>query len=125
MIFVFGSNLAGVHGAGAARVAHQKHGAIWGQGKGMAGNSYAIPTKDGKIVSLPLKSIQFYVGEFLIHAIKNPQSQFQVTCIGCGLAGFQHYEIAPMFVNAPENCYFDTEWKLWLPEKKFWGSFTR
>lgn len=125
MIFVFGSNLSGIHGAGAANYANLKRGAEWGKCLGLMGTSYAIPTKNRDVRStLPLSSIQLYVKHFIIEAKDNlKDKEFQVTCIGCGLAGLDHADIAPMFKDAPDNCYFDTLWQPYLPKKNFWGSF--
>ena len=102
-IFVFGSNLSGRHGKGAALFARQYHGAIYGQGVGLQGNSYAIPTKDEKLNTLPLHTISKYVMEFLNFAEENPNLKFIVTPIGCGLAGYAPEQIAPMFRNIPQN----------------------
>lgn len=125
MIFVFGSNLAGIHGAGAARVALEKHGAILHEGHGPQGNSYAIPTKDEHIETLPLGAVKEHVKNFLAFAkMWLGKKTFQVTAIGCGLAGFKHEQIAPLFKGAPENCYFDTVWKEWLGNSvKYWGTY--
>ena len=125
MIFVFGSNLAGKHGAGAARVALLHHGAIYGEGIGRVGDSYAIPTKDKAIQSLPLDEIREYVNSFIKYASLRLDVEFQVTQIGCGLAGFTAEQIAPMFEPAPGNCYFDSAWKQWLPDRRFWGTFQK
>lgn len=110
-IFVFGSNEAGIHGAGAAKAAYEKHGARWGFSYGHMGNSFAIPTKDEIIESLPLERIQMYVGGFLAYATGHRKLVFQVTRIGCGLAGYADEHIAPMFWGAPKNCLFDEKWK--------------
>ena len=110
-IFVFGSNLAGVHGAGAALFAKQHHGAIMGVGEGIQGDSYGIPTKDRKINSLPLEKIEKHVQRFCLFAVLNPDLLFQVTRIGCGLAGYTDKDIAPMFKNAPDNCELPDGWK--------------
>jgi hypothetical protein len=123
MIFVFGSNEAGIHGAGAAKYARQYRGAFQGQGYGLSGRSFAIPTKDKHIRTLPLAEVATYIHKFLIYARQNPQLEFQITRIGCGLAGFSDNDIAPLFASAPDNCYFDNAWKTYLPSKKFWGSF--
>lgn len=123
MIFVFGSNESGHHGAGAALYATKHRGASLGLGFGPSGSSFAIPTKDWRIQSLPLAVIQHYINRFVVYARMNPTTQFQVTAIGCGLAGFRHDQIAPLFKYAPENCQFDELWKEFLPDKKFWGTF--
>lgn len=128
MIFVFGSNLEGHHGKGAALFAKQHRGAIQGQGIGPMNQSYAIPTKgywrNGRLSVLSWHTIRKYVDDFIEVARQCPEWDFQITCIGCGLAGYQHYQIAPMFIGAPENCYFDTNWKPWLdlPEHRYWGT---
>lgn len=110
MIFVFGSNESGFHGAGAARFAVVHHGAVYGQGVGLQGNSYGIPTKDFDVETLPLPAIQKYVNEFKDFAANNPQMTFQVTRIGCGLAGYTDNQIAPMFKDSPPNCLMPPEW---------------
>lgn len=111
MIFVFGSNLAGRHGKGAALFARQNHGAKTGVGVGLYGNSYAIPTKDAKIQTLPLETIGLYVAHFLDFARAYPQLDFNVTKIGCGLAGYQETDIAPLFKGAPPNCLLPVGWR--------------
>ncbi len=108
-IFVFGSNLAGRHGAGAALYARKYHDAIYGQGIGLQGSSYGIPTKDFNIRTLPLDEINIYVQEFLAFAA-NSTHTFTVTRIGCGLAGYTDAQIAPMFANAPCNCKLPEGW---------------
>ena len=110
-IFVFGSNLAGRHGAGAALTARREYGAIYSVGKGPQGNAYAIPTKDARFASLSLATIRRYVGEFLIYAIAHPDLTFFVTRIGCGLAGYTDEDIAPFFRGAPENCLLPEGWR--------------
>ena len=110
-IFVFGSNLAGRHGAGAAKFAVQHAGAVYGIGLGYQGNCYAIPTKDKAINTLPLCIIKKYVDEFIDAAMYNFEETFFVTAIGTGLAGYSHVEIAPMFKDAPENCVLPNKWK--------------
>lgn len=94
-IFVFGSNLGGFHRGGAARVAMQKFGAVWGQGVGLQGQSYAIPTMQGGV-----ETIKPYVDEFIVFAKTHPELTFFVTRIGCGIAGFKDSEIAPLFADA-------------------------
>lgn len=109
-IFVFGSNLAGQHGGGAARLAYQKFGAVWGQGVGLQGQSYAIPTMQGGV-----ETIKPYVDEFIEFAKQHPQLKFLVTEIGCGIAGFTPTEIAPLFEQAKgvSNIYLPEHfWKL-------------
>ncbi len=113
-IFVFGSNLAGRHGAGAALYAHDCYEAEYGVGQGRTGQSYAIPTKDELIHTLPLDRIVNYVTEFLQYTYTHPEEEFFVTRIGCGLAGYKNEQIAPMFRGAPENCIFDIAWKSFL-----------
>jgi hypothetical protein len=128
MIFVFGSNEAGIHGAGAARAALLQHGAVWGVGFGHEGDSFAIPTKDQFIKTLPILTINHYVENFIRYARANSHLRFQVTQLGCGLAGLKPEHIAPMFMKAPENCSFDLAWRPHLPERKgedyrYWGTF--
>ena len=94
-IFVFGSNLAGMHGGGAAWIAYERFGAIMGQGVGLQGQSYAIPTMQGGV-----ETIKPYVDEFIEFASKHPEYKFLVTKIGCGIAGFRVEEIAPLFAEA-------------------------
>lgn len=110
-IFVFGSNLAGRHGKGAALFAQQNHGAIYGQGIGIQGSSYAIPTKGHRMQVLELKLIQSYVRQFVGYAKNNPALTFNVTRIGCGLAGYTDDQISPMFKDAPINCNLPQGWR--------------
>lgn len=109
-IFVFGSNLAGRHGKGAALHAKLHHGAVYGQGRGLQGRSYGIPTKDYSIRTLDLPVIKGYVQIFLAFATEHPDMTFNVTRIGCGLAGYKDEQIAPMFKGAPSNCLLPNEW---------------
>ena len=94
-IFVFGSNLAGYHGGGAARIALNNFGAVWGQGVGMQGQCYAIPTMQGGV-----ETIKPYVDEFIDFARTHTEYTFLVTRIACGIAGFSPREIAPLFADA-------------------------
>lgn len=94
-VFVFGSNLAGMHGGGAAWVAYRQFGAVMGQGVGLQGQSYAIPTMQGGV-----ETIKPYVDEFIAFAKHHPELFFYVTRIGCGIAGFRDEEIAPLFTSA-------------------------
>ena len=96
-IFVFGSNLQGMHGGGAARLAYEKFGAIWGQGVGLQGQCYGIPTMHGGV-----EDIKPYVDEFIEFAKSHPELTFLVTRIGCGIAGFRDEEIAPLFKECIE-----------------------
>ena len=106
-IFVFGSNLKGMHGGGAAWTAYQKFGAIMGQGVGLQGQSYAIPTMQGGV-----ETIRPYVDEFIAFAKEHPELTFLVTRIGCGIAGFTNEEISPLFAEAHnvENIVLPSGW---------------
>lgn len=106
-IFVFGSNLEGLHSGGAAAVA-RKWGAVWGQGVGLAGQTYAIPTMQGGV-----ETIKPYVDEFLSFAKKNPHLKFLVTEIGCGIAGFTVEQMAPLFKQAIDESMEN----IFLPER--------
>lgn len=120
--FVFGSNEAGHHGAGAARYAMDKLGAVYGVAFGPTGSCFAIPTKSKTIRTLPTFIIQKYVDHFVGYAESHPSEVFKVTQIGCGLAGLKKEQIAPMFADAPSNCFFDTDWVPLLPiTANFWG----
>lgn len=112
-IFVFGSNEAGIHGAGAAYIARKKFGAKWGQGLGLQGQSYALPTKNHDIHTLPLSEIEKYVNIFLRFAQQHPQFEFLVTKIGCGHAGYTEAEIAPLFKGKviPDNVALPVEFQ--------------
>lgn len=102
-IFVFGSNLAGRHGKGAALWARRHRGAIYGQGAGRQGDAYAIPTKDERLQVLDLAAIQAHVRQFIDYARRHPDWTFELTPIGCGLAGYRPDQIAPMFADAAAN----------------------
>jgi hypothetical protein len=108
-IFVFGSNEAGRHGKGAALYAKQQRGAVYGQGEGLQGYSYAIPTKDGNLRTLEITVIAQGVQRFIGFAAAHPDLCFEVTPIGCGLAGYEPKDIAPLFVDAPDNCQLPEE----------------
>lgn len=123
MIFVFGSNRAGIHGAGAALYARKFHSAEMGVGEGPTGNCYALPTKGFKIEKISLDEIQKAVDNFLVFAMGRPTQKFQVTKVGCGLGGYSNEVIAPLFKKAPDNCLFDEDWKPWLGKDfEYWGS---
>lgn len=102
-IFVFGSDLQGRHGKGAALYAMQHHGAIRGVGEGRQGNSYAIPTKRTPWTALPLDEIAVRVDTFKMYAAKHPDDRFNLTPIGCGHAGYYPWQIAPLFEWSPSN----------------------
>ena len=121
MIFVFGSNLAGRHGKGAALYARQHHGAVYGQGAGLQGNSYAIPTKGAKLEPLKFEEIREHIYNFVTFAFRHPELEFKVTRVGCGLAGYTDEQIAPLFRHAPQNCLFDPAWKPYLPDHRSWS----
>lgn len=106
-IFVFGSNLKGMHGGGAALVAYRKFGAIWGRGVGLQGQSYAIPTMQGGV-----ETIRPYIDEFIQFATEHPELTFLVTRIGCGIAGFRDDDISPLFDKAHtlENVVLPRGW---------------
>lgn len=112
-IFVFGANLRGIHGAGAAKAALQ-YGAVYGVGVGFVGQSYALPTKDQSIRSLSLDKIQSHVSDFLNFTINRSDLTFFVTRVACGLANYTDSQIAPMFINAPLNCNFAEQWRPYL-----------
>jgi hypothetical protein len=137
-VFVFGSNLAGRHGKGAALYAKQHHGAVYGIGVGLQGGttsggpstgySYAIPTKDHNLKTLPLSEIEVYVHQFLDFALecmtKKPDFIFQLTPIGCGLAGYKPEDIVPLFQswsiaygNTDEDNYPCMPYNIILPEE--------
>lgn len=115
-VFVFGSNKAGIHGAGAALYARTDLKAELGVGRGPMPHSirprcYAIPTKDERLHTLSIEEIRAGVDEFIDFAQKRPDLQFFVTRIGCGLAGYTDHDIAPLFVNAPSNCELPNGWE--------------
>lgn len=115
-IFVFGSNLDGLHGGGAARVAYQKFGAQWGKGVGIQGKSYGIPTMHGGV-----EVIKPYVEDFIEFALSHKEYTFLVTRIGCGIAGFSANEIAPLFAKAinAENILLPMDFVQVLESLKF------
>ena len=113
-VWVFGSNRAGIHGKGSALEAYRKHGAIYGQGEGRQGNSYAIPTKKTPYITLPLTEINEHAQIFIQYASEHPEDSFHVVRIGCSLAGYKDSQIAPMFENASSNVILPDEWKEYL-----------
>lgn len=111
-VFVFGSNLAGIHGAGSAEEAFVWHGATWGSGVGPMGRAYAIPTKQANVrETMPLGEIEPHVSNFIQYASEHPRMTFFVVAVGTGLSGYKHEQIAPMFKDAPDNCILPPEWK--------------
>lgn len=115
-VFVFGSNLAGIHGAGAARIAWEKFGAIRGIGIGLHGNSYALPTKNHDIITMELDDVIDFIHGFVRFTWVNKDKKFFVTRVGCGLAGFRDSQIAKHFTGA-HNCSFAKEWEQHLDFK--------
>ena len=111
IIFVFGSNQAGIHGAGAAADALQHWGAVHGVGEGLAGSSYAIPTKDHRLAPRSLSRIEHSISKFLRYASDNPDLDFQVTRVGCGYAGYTDTDIAPLFRGSPANVRLPLGWR--------------
>ncbi len=131
---VFGANELGIHGAGAALHALKQYGAILHQGFGPQDNSFGIPTCHVPVGrpgwQIPLDKVVYYNNCFLAWASFNPDEEFQVTQIGCGFAGWTKEQIAPIYMNAPDNCYFDTAWRDILgtitprgTERKYWGTY--
>lgn len=114
-IFVFGSNLQGIHGGGAAWYARNKLGAELGVAEGRTGRTYALPTCSVPGVPLSLPQVEHWVNEFLKHANEmltaEPATRFFVSPVGCGIAGFDENDIIPMFRNAPENCDLPPGWR--------------
>lgn len=117
-ILVFGSNLSGLHSKGTAAYAREHHGAVYGKGEGLQGSSYAIPTKDHALRSLPLNQIELYVSRFIEFAKEHAEMTFKVTRVGCGLAGYSDKQIAPLFARAPKNCRLPDEWLPLLQKAK-------
>lgn len=107
-IFVFGSNLEGAHGGGAALLAWRKWGAIWGQGTGLQGQTYGIPTMHGGV-----NVIKPYVDEFIDFAKLHSEMTFLVTEIGCGIAGFTPKQIAPLFKAAVDLSNIHLPQRFW------------
>ena len=117
-IFVFGSNLQGRHGRGSAKFAVDNHGAIYGVGRGIQGNSYGIPTKSNPWQTLSLPRIMVYVNEFKEWVLDHPNDSFRVVEIGCGLAGYTPQEIAPLFKDMPKNVYLPDSFRKILERKE-------
>lgn len=120
-IFVFGSNEAGRHGMGAAKIAKEKYGAVPGQGDGLMGRCFGISTKDQFLQTRPLEEMDFDVGNFCAFAKLHPCLNFFVTRVGCGLAGNDDADMAKLFLRLAQmtghdmkNCSFAEEWKPFL-----------
>jgi hypothetical protein len=122
-IFVFGANLDGNHAGGSARYAHLNRGAEMGVDEGPTGTAYALPTVGHNFARMDLAQVTVHVRRFLVYAVAHPEDEFQVTRVGCGLAGFSDQQISTLFVDAPPNCLFDEVWRPFLPSARFWGSF--
>lgn len=113
-VFVFGSNIVGRHDKGAAQTARRHFGAVYGVGKGRTGQAYAIPTKDLEMQPIPLRRIAAHVTDFLAYASANLDTNFFVTAVGTGLAGYTHAQMAPLFRGHPPNCLLPDEWDAYL-----------
>ncbi len=115
-IFVFGSNLSGIHGAGAAKQAMNVYGAKFGEAIGITGRCYAIPTKGLNISFMTLEEIKPYIEDFVNFTYYYPKLKFFVTRVGCGLAGFKDEEFAILFKSCNNNCNMPEQWKVYLEE---------
>ncbi len=116
-IFVFGSNLSGIHGAGAAREAYENYGAKWGKAFGFSGKTFAIPTKDRTVSNtLNLNEIRTFINIFILETFleENIEKEFFITRVGCGLAGLKDSEVAHIFKDCNVNCNFPEEWTEYL-----------
>jgi hypothetical protein len=111
-IFVFGSNLAGRHGKGAALTAKERYGAQRGVGFGPTGQAYAIPTKDERLQVLPRDMIAVYVAEFIDYAKAHPELTFYLTPVGTGLAGYSQFSMRTLFSGAPANVEWAETWEV-------------
>jgi hypothetical protein len=113
-VFVFGSNLSGIHGAGAAKYANQVLKYPWGIFEGLTNGAYGIPTKDADIGFMELEKIRPFVERFCDHTHRNPQNRYFVTRVGCVLAGHEDRHMAALFREAAANCSFAEEWRPYL-----------
>lgn len=130
MVFVFGSNLSGIHGAGSARVAAKERNYPMGKGEGYHLDprtglaTYALPTKGLNITDMKIYQIRRHVQKFIEFAQANPEMKFKVTQVGCGLAGHVPSIISAMFESAPKNCYFDSKWAKYMRANvSYWGTY--
>lgn len=119
-VFVFGSNLAGRHGLGAAKFAKMHYGAQYGKkfAVGHVGRSYAIPTKGEELEVLCLDVIAIYCKDFVSYAKSHPLLTFELTPVGCGLAGYKDQQVAPLFQGLPENVIVPDRWKKYIGKEK-------
>ncbi|CAG69334.1 conserved hypothetical protein [Acinetobacter baylyi ADP1] len=115
-VFVFGSNMAGQHTHGAARVAYQHFGAVTGVGRGWAGQSFAIPTLNEHEQQMPLSQIEHYIDDFKIYAANHVKMKYFLTALGCGIAGYKVSEIAPLFKGIQNNVIFPESFKPYIDE---------
>lgn len=115
-VFVFGSNLAGQHDSGAARVAAQHFEAVTGVGRGWAGQTFAIPTLNEHLQQMPLSQIEHYVDDFKIYAKNHPKIKYFLTALGCGIAGYKVSEIAPLFKGIHSNVIFPESFRPYIEE---------
>ena len=114
-IFVFGSNLSGYHGGGAAYYAYKNLGAEYCKCFGLSGTSFAIPTKDYNVYdSLPLHVIKDYVNKFKEYALAHPELDFFITRLGCVIAGYSDEDVAPLFKGVSNNCDIPESWVKYL-----------
>ncbi len=102
-VFVFGSNSAGHHYGGAAKLAHEKFGAEWGVGEGKTGNCYAFPTLTENMQQRPIRALEFSAYRLKLEASHNPDKTYLLTRVGTGIAGFEESEMAKLFADSPEN----------------------
>ncbi|MFC2996470.1 hypothetical protein ACFODO_14620 [Acinetobacter sichuanensis] len=110
-VFVFGSNLAGTHQGGAAKIAYLHFGAMKGVGRGWSGQSFAIPTMNEHLQQMPLSQIEHYVDDFKIYTKNHPKTKYFITAVGCGVAGYKVEEIAPMFKGISHNVIFPSSFR--------------
>lgn len=115
-VFVFGSNLAGLHRGGAAKIAKDRFGALQGIGRGWSGQSFAIPTLNEHFQPMPLSQIAHYIDDFKIYTNNHPQQTYFVTSVGCGGAGYQPKDIAPLFKGISNNVILPIRFKNFVEE---------
>jgi hypothetical protein len=110
-IFVFGSNLAGRHGAGAARQAHQQFGAVYGVGQGFTGQCYAFPPLSGSLEKLPLFRLEVERDVLYETCVSRDDLRFLLTKVGCGLAGYPEDTMKALFIDPPANLILPEDWR--------------